>query len=411
MFRPIFLSFSLLALAPISNAVQANDSATKMPQAIPAAEFSQCVERLTATAQSQGIDNAATLRVLKNARFLENVIGYDRRQPEFVQTFPNYLNKRVTQWRIDKGRTLLKKHKILLDSLSEKYGIPPHYIMAFWGLETNFGTIKGKMPIIDSLVTLACDQRRSEFFTKELMLALQLFERENLTTEKMVGSWAGAMGHTQFMPSAYMAYALDGDNDNRVDLWESEADAFTSAANFLHHLGWQRGYRWGREIQLPAGFDYSLAGRHTKLSLTQWAAKGVTKADGAELGKGELSASVLVPSGHEGPAFLIYDNFKVIMRWNNSESYALAVGYLADRIVGSPKLTASLPDHPNFTVDEMKSLQAALKKLNFDVGEIDGIYGPATRSALQAFQSSQGLVADGYPAPSVNQKVLSQAQM
>lgn len=359
--------------------------------------FQQCVAKLQERAADEGVSESINRDVLGKVRFLEKVIGYDRNQPEFVQTFPGYLSKRVNDWRINKGREMLEKHADLLRSLTAKYGIPAHYLVAFWGLETNFGSYKGKMPIIDSLATLACDQRRSEFFSKELMLALLLMERENISRESMVGSWAGAMGHTQFMPSAYTAYAVDGDGDGKVDLWNSEEDALTSAANFLQHLGWKTGFKWGREVSLPDGFDYLLGGRENKLALSEWAAKGVARANGQPLGKSDLEASLLVPSGHEGPAFLVYNNFSVILGWNNSEYYAIAVGYLADRITGKGKLVRPLPDLSDYEISQLKTLQESLNTLGFDVGEADGILGPATRKGVSQFQSSINRIADGFP--------------
>ena len=387
--------FSLMGLAlPLASYAQEPSS---LPDLLTDAEFSQCVTGLQEKARAAGISDKTNNEILAKSRYLTNVIGYDRNQPEFVQTFPNYMRKRVNDWRINKGREMLAKHRELLTSLTQKYGIPAHYLVSFWGLETNFGAYKGKMPIIDSLATLACDQRRSEFFTKELMLALQLLERENLTTDVMVGSWAGAMGHTQFMPSAYLQYAVDGDGDNRINLWESEQDALTSAANFLQNLGWKTGFKWGREVALKDDFDYLLAGKDKSFELSFWSEKGVTKTDGSTLGDSDLKASLLLPAGHKGPAFLVYSNFDVIMRWNNSESYALAVGYLADRITGKPRLSRALPDMPDYKVDALRDLQIALNSLGFDVGEADGIYGPATRSGIRQFQAINQLIADGFP--------------
>lgn len=365
------------------------------------AAFPQCIAQLQDTAREQGISAHAIDNVLGQSVFQAKVIGYDRNQPEFVQTFPNYLSKRVTQWRIDKGREMLAKHKDVLQKLNQQYGIPAHYLIAFWGLETNFGGYKGKMPIVDSLATLACDARRSAFFTEELMQALRLVDREALNREMMVGSWAGAMGHTQFMPSAYLKYAKDGDGDGKTDLWNSEVDALTSAANFLSNLGWQRGFRWGREVKVNDGFDYALAGKDQAYSLTFWQEQGVTKADTSALGAADLEGSVLVPAGHQGPAFLVYPNFDVIMRWNNSESYAIAVGYLADRIVGAGPLSKPLPKLPDFAVGTMKEVQVALNSLGFDVGKADGILGPATRKGVRGFQKTLNMIADGYPGPGV----------
>ena len=365
---------------------------------VPAAEFGQCIAQLQQQALAAGVAAETVNQVLGNARQLPKVLEYDRNQPEFVQTFPGYFSARVTKWRINKGRELLAKHKDLLAELTRQYGVPGHYLVAFWGLETNFGSIKGKMPIIDSLATLACDPRRSRFFSAELVKALQLVEREQLNVADMVGSWAGAMGHTQFMPSAYLAYAKDGDNDGKVDLWNSEQDALTSAANFLQQLGWQNGYKWGREVSLPADFDFQLAGKSQPKPLSFWAAKGLTTTTGKALDNSDIKAALLVPAGYHGSAFLVYANFDTILRWNNSEYYGIAVGHLADRIIGQPPLAKPLPDLPKYSLIEMQAFQHKLNQLGFDVGEADGILGPATRKGVRAFQVQQGLIADGYPS-------------
>lgn len=364
-------------------------------------EFQQCVAGISAQAELEGIDTKVIEDALGQAKYLDKVIGYDRNQPESVQSFPNYLSKRVTSWRIDKGRKMYNTHRKFLVEQTTKYGIPAHYLIAFWGLETNYGTYKGKMSTIDSLATLACDPRRSGFFTQELITALKLMERENFKKASMLGSWAGAMGHTQFMPSAYIAYAIDGDDDGKVDLWNSEEDALASAANFLHNLGWQRGYRWGREVKLPAGFDYSVTGRNQKFSLSDWKEKGVIKATGKTFSASDVEASVLIPAGHKGPAFVVYDNFKIIMRWNNSESYAIAVGHLADRILGTGSLVQPLPKLENYLRSDMVALQDALNSMGIDVGKADGIFGSATRNGIQSFQSANNMVADGFPSSEV----------
>lgn len=368
-------------------------------------KFTQCKSDFSVEARAKGVSENTINDALDNASLLEQVIKYDRNQPEFVRTFPDYLNKRVNAWRITQGKALLAEHYPLLQKLSAQYGIPPQYLVSFWGLETNFGAYKGKMPIIDALVTLACDTRRSDFFTQELIQALLLIDRENIDYKEMLGSWAGAMGHTQFMPSAYMQYAVDGDQDGRADLWNSVPDALTSAANFLSNLGWQPGYRWGREIKLPDSFDFRQTGRGFSKSLAEWSELGITKPDGSSIGNVDISASVIVPSGHKGPAFLVYDNFDVIMKWNYSEFYAIAVGYLADRIVGGGALQQALPELPNYSIEQVKAMQARLNQLGFDVGEADGILGPATRKGIQGFQIANNLIADGFPYPQIFQAI------
>ena len=399
---PAFLSFSrylpasTLLLAAVSLGSFAEQPVEDTPPQTPT--FEQCVVGLQEQALSAGVSQDTVNNVLGNVKYLAKILEYDRNQPEFVQTFPGYFSARVTPWRIDKGREMLAKHKEFLAKLTQQYGVPGHYLVAFWGLETNFGGIKGKMPILDSLATLACDQRRSKFFSTELIQALRLLERENLQVDNMVGSWAGAMGHTQFMPTAYLTYAKDGDGDGKIDLWNSELDALESAANFLQHLGWDAGYRWGREVSLPANFDYQLAGKSNPKPLSFWAQHGVTDTDGKLVSQSELLAALLIPAGHTGSAFLVYSNFDTILRWNNSEYYGIAVGHLADRIVGKAGLAKPLPDLPKYTLAEMQAFQHKLNQLGYDVGEADGILGPATRKGVRAFQAKQGLIADGYPS-------------
>ena len=368
-------------------------------------DFAACKTTLTEKAKARGISDSTAEQVIADLKYQARVIELDRSQPEFVQTFPGYFSKRVTDWRINKGKTLYQEHRELLQSLNDKYGIPPHYLLAFWGMETNFGTYKGKMPVLDSLATLACDERRSEYFTDELMVALELLERESLTPKAMIGSWAGAMGHTQFMPSAYASYAIDGDNDGHVNLWDSEEDALTSAANFLANLGWKPGFRWGREVQLPKDFNYQLSGYDNRRPLTEWQSMGVTKADGSPLGESDISAYIVVPAGHKGPAFIAYHNFRVIMRWNNSEFYAISVGHLADRIAGNTKLHASLPDLPAYSRDDIIALQQKLNTLGYEVGTADGIIGPATRQGIRSYQQKNQMVADGFPGLALMQKI------
>ncbi|AXR05156.1 lytic murein transglycosylase [Salinimonas sediminis] len=370
-----------------------------------AEDFAQCKDRLSTQAIAAGVDEAVVNKAFASVSFVPRVIELDRSQPEFVTTFPSYYSKRVTSWRIDKGREMLQQHASLLNELEAKYGIPPHYLVAFWGLETNFGSYKGTMPVLSSLATLACDQRRSDYFTGELMTALKLMQREQLSPEAMVGSWAGAMGHTQFMPTAYYRYAVDGDGDGLANLWESEPDALTSAANFLDNLGWEPGFRWGREIQLPKGFDYRQTGYQNRQSLTQWQQLGLTQANGNPLPDSDLTAYVVVPAGHKGPAFLAYHNFRVIMRWNNSEFYAIAVGELANQLAGAKGLVASLPDLPAYSRDNIIDLQKTLNQEGFDVGKPDGILGPATRAGIREFQLANELIADGFPGEDVMRKL------
>ncbi len=360
----------------------------------PADPFRQCVDRIGERARAEGLTTPAVARALAGIRYEQQVIDADRRQPEFVDTFANYLDRRLTPERIGAGKALLRRHRALLTQLEERYGVPAEVLVSFWGLETNYGGFFGRIPVLNSLATLACDERRASYFSEELLNALRLVDRGQARPEQMIGSWAGAMGHTQFMPSTWLRYAVDGDGDGRIDLWNSTADALTSAANYLQRIGWKRGQRWGDEVVLPAGFAYDLAGRQRPQSLAAWRELGIAGIDGEP----SRSLALLVPSGHRGPAFLVGDNYEVILRWNRSESYALAVGLLADRLAGAAALKVTPPvDAPRLSRAQVETMQQRLAALGFSAGEVDGVLGPATRDALRRFQQQRGLVPDGFP--------------
>ena len=361
-------------------------------------EFSQCIAGLQDRARAQHLPAWVVDDVMVKLKPQPRVLELDRAQPEFTQTFADYLNRRVTPERVVHGRQLLDEYQRFLADLTVKYGVPGRYLIAFWGLETNFGANLGTMPTLDSLATLACDQRRSVYFSDELLTALTLLNRESLSPGEMQGSWAGAVGHTQFMPSAYLKYAVDGDHDGHINLWKSKRDALASAANFLANLGWQNGIRWGREVLVPGDFPYTQTGLANRRPLSYWAGLGVTLIDKRPLPEADLQASLLLPAGHTGPAFLVYDNFDVIMKWNRSEFYALSVGLLADRFAGGGAL-ARPPSTTEQALsrDIIERMQGRLNHLGFAAGDADGVLGPATRSALRAFQKSAGIIPDGYP--------------
>jgi len=363
------------------------------------ADFAACIDRFSRDAINAGISEQVIRTSLQRATLNRRVLELDRQQPEFTTTFADYFNRRVTAQRVAQGRALWAAHRPLLDRIEQAYGIPAPYLLAFWGLETNFGSYFGNIPVMDSLATLACDTRRSGFFTIELMNALRIVEQGDIAPKKMVGSWAGAMGNFQFMPSAYLKNAVDFDGDNKRDLWHSKPDAMASAAHFLRNLGWVSAERWGREVKLPRNFPFLEAGLKNHKSIAEWRNLGVTRADNTPLPPVDIQASLLVPAGHEGPAFLVYENFNVIMRWNRSEFYALAVGQLADQIAGGAPLVQAPPtDAPRLHRQQVIQLQEALGQKGFYHEKADGIFGPATRRALSEFQHQQGLIADGFPS-------------
>jgi membrane-bound lytic murein transglycosylase B len=328
---------------------------------------------------------------------LERVIELDRRQPEFTQTFLNYLNARVTPERIARGRTMLRKHRALLAQEYKKYRVPPRYLVAFWGLETNFGSYLGAFPVVPALATLAYDERRSDFFRKELLDALVIIDQGHVSVADMKGSWAGAIGNLQFLPSTFLKYSVDANGDGKNDVWHTPADVFHSGGNYLQQLGWQPEQLWGREVRLPAQFDWQQARLEVKKPVTEWAALGVTRANGTPLPRTDLQGAIVLPQGNEGPAFLVYDNFEVILRWNRSISYGIAVGYLADRMIGLPPLRNGLEvDNRPLSREQVMQLQQALQQQGIYQDTVDGIIGSQTRKAVREYQARVGLPVDGY---------------
>ncbi len=362
-------------------------------------EFGRCVAQLGATARAHGVSEATAARVLAKVRERPEVVARDDHQPEFVETFAAYLRSHVTEARVARGRELLAQYRAVMGRLEAQYGVPPQYLVAFWGLETDYGRVLGDMPVFDSLATLACDTHRADYFAGEFVKALEIVDRGNVAPATMTGSWAGAMGNTQFMPSVYLQEAVDGDGDGRADIWGSVPDALASAANFLRSLNWTPGWRWGREVLLPEKFDYFRAGLDRSEPVSSWRMAGVRSVDGRLVPDLDAPAALLLPAGRRGPAFLVYPNFKTIMRWNRSELFALAVGRLADRIAGAGPLHSAPPDEPGVARADIEKLQRKLNALGLESGEPDGIAGAATRRAVREWQHAHGLAADGYVDP------------
>ena len=282
--------------------------------------------------------------------------------------------------------------------MEKKYGVPSSILVAFWGLESNYGKHVGKMNLVRSLATLSFDLRRRDFFTQELLILLKLID-QNKIPDDVQGSWAGAMGATQFMPSNVASYAVDANQDGKLDLWTNKQDIFHSSANFLKRIGWHRGERWGEEVLLPKNFNFELTGLKIKKTLQEWQDLGVKLADGRNLST--LSplppnASLIVPMGHQGPAFLVYRNFHAILRWNRSILYALSVGYLSDQLAGKPILKSKPINEPALSRKDILSIQKKLNQLGFNAGHADGIAGPRTRSAIRQYQRANNLIVDGY---------------
>lgn len=357
-----------------------------------------CLAALRNQARAQGLSAGTLEQAFETIELRDRVIELDRSQPEFLSTIWDYLHSRVDEERVALGRELKRRHGRLLRRIHRDYGIRPEYLLAFWGMETNFGRYFGDIPVLDSLATLACDSRRATFFTTQFLEALQIVERGEMPLAQMRGSWAGAMGHTQFLPSTFNSYAVDYDGDGRRDLYNSLPDALASAANYLRAIGWEDGRRWGREVRLPADFNWALAGYGKRRPLAEWRRAGVMTARGEPVpAVPGMQASLLLPAGRHGPAFLVYANFDVILEWNRSLSYALAVGHLADRIAGLGRLRSEPRDLPRLRTEEVREIQARLNRLGYAAGPVDGIMGSRTRAAIEAFQAQHGLPADGYP--------------
>ncbi|MBE1237662.1 lytic murein transglycosylase [Phaeovibrio sulfidiphilus] len=366
--------------------------------------FRTWLRAVKAEALQAGISPATVETVLARAEYLPSSVEKDTRQPEFSRTTGDYFRLIVPESRVVKALEKISEHQSLLNRLQREYGVPAGILVALWGLESNFGENIGSTPIIDTLATLAYDGRRGAFFKSQLFDALRILDGGHVQASNMIGSWAGAMGQTQFMPSTFLAYAVDGDGDGWLDPWNSVSDALASGANYLGALGWNRSLPWGREVVLPPSFDYSRTDLGGRATVAEWSALGVRLASGGAIPENPSTpAAILVPSGYRGPAFLVYENFDILLKWNRSINYALAAGYLSDRVSGvSTALHQPFPDTDrSLRLTEIMEIQELLNARGFDAGQPDGLIGARTRLAIRHYQASRGLVADGYPDESL----------
>jgi len=358
--------------------------------------FDDFLDQVRKTAIEQGVSKSTIDQAFLGLTAPDpSIITQDSAQAEFSQNFWRYFNKRVSKTRINNGNDTLKQNAPLLNKVSQKYGVPAYVIVAFLGLESNYGNYMGNERLIQSLATLAYDPRRSKFFTRELIAALKLMDNKTIPIDA-IGSWAGAIGAVQFMPTNVIAYGVDANKDGKVNLWNDKEDIYASAANFLSKLGWKKGEKWGREALIPKNFDYRLTGLKIEKTVNEWSALGVLRGNGAALPKSNFKASLIVPMGHKGPAFLVYRNFDVIMGWNRSILYALSVAHLSDRLNGAARLSAKPLDEPLLSREDIMQIQNTLNLLGYNTGTPDGMAGPKTREATRKFQSDIGFVADGY---------------
>ncbi|MGM0701184.1 MAG: lytic murein transglycosylase [Pseudomonadota bacterium] len=375
---------------------EAAKSADDVAEAAPAGDFTSWLIDFRREARAAGIDAATLEHALDGVRYRSRVIELDRSQPEFVRPIWEYLDSAVSASRVTNGRDRLAEHRDTARKVERRYGVPAEILVAIWGVESNYGGNFGDFSTLEALATLAFEGRRRDFARGELLAALRIIEAGDIAPDDMIGSWAGAMGHTQFLPSSFTAYAVDADGDGRRDIWGSIPDVLASTANYLDEAGWQPNEPWGEEVRLPQGFDYAQAELSTRRSSREWAAQGVRPVGGGELPAFE-AAAVITPAGARGPAFLVGPNFRAILRYNNATSYALAVATLADEIAGRDGILAGWPrDEQPLARRQVREMQRALNQRGYEVGVADGILGPNTRRGLRDFQRAIGETPDGF---------------
>ena len=363
-------------------------------------EFASCLARLQPAAQKAGVEAASFRRFTEGTQADFTVLEKLDYQPEFRLAIWDYLASLVDDERVADGQAMLAEHGAVLQRVAAAYGVDPATVVAVWGVESNYGRITGKYPLVQALGTLSCFGRRQSYFQGEFFAALRILQRGDVAPERLTGSWAGAFGHTQFMPATYERLAVDFDGDGRRDLVDNSADALASTANFLRRGGWQSGQPWGFEVRLPAAFDPELAGRRNKRPASDWAARGVVAVDGRTLANSGLAdgerTAILLPAGPRGPAFIVTRNFDVIYGYNAAESYALAIAHLADRLRGGPPFATPWPtDDPGLSRAERRELQTLLAARGHAIGEIDGALGERSRAPIKLEQTRLGQEASG----------------
>ena len=362
--------------------------------------FQQCIANLRSQAISSGVSGSSYDRYTQNLTPDYSVIEKLNYQPEFSTPIWDYLSGLVDEERVQLGRQKLAQHREVLNRVAAAYGVPAETVVAVWGVESNFGDIAGSYPLLQALGTLSCEGRRQSYFRGEFFTTMRILQRGDLTEQQMKGSWAGAFGHTQFMPSTYEELAVDFDGDGRRDLVSSTTDALASTANFLKKRGWQTGMPWGFEVRIPEGMSISGEGRRNKKSLSSWVSRGVVRADGSPLIQGNLSesssAGLMAPAGANGPVFLVFKNFDAIYSYNAAESYALAIAHLSDRLQGQGGFSKAWPtDDAGTSRAERREIQQFLLNKGYDIGAVDGLIGDKTRQAIRQEQNRLGLSPTG----------------
>ena len=370
------------------------------------ADFKNCLKRMWPDAARRGISRASfdahTAQLEPDVKIMDFVDA----QPEFTRAFWEYLDLLVTDERLAKGREILSQHANAFAAAERAYGVDRYIIAAIWGIETKYGAVPGDRPVIRSTATLACVGRRQAYFKDEFLAALEILHRGDIRPEQLKGSWAGAFGLTQFMPTAFKRYAIDFDGDGRRDVVGSVPDVIASTANHLAKAGWLAGHTWGYEVALPQGFNYMLADPARRLTLAEWARHGVQRAGGERFPRPDERAYLFVPAGSRGPAFLMLDNFRAIMKYNPAEAYALAIGHFADRLRGGGPIVQAWPREERvLSRAERLEFQQHLNRLGFDIGEPNGRFGIKTRTAVRDFQARSGLVPDGFATVAILERL------
>jgi len=394
--RHITLTLLLLGLAALS--------AASLPEHAEAATqtFAQWVEKFWPTAKAAGITRATYDKAFKDLTPDPKVIEAANFQPEYVKPIGEYIDRVVSEKRITTGKQMLEQNKDLLDSLEKRYGVERTILVAIWGVESNYGTQPGDMNVIRSLATLAYYNTKVTFARQQLIVALKIVQHGDIAVDKMNGSWAGAMGHTQFIPTTYQMFAVDYDGDGKRNIWSDVPDALASTASYLRHANWQPGQTWGYEVTLPKGFNPKKVSDKTLTRLADWQKLGFTRIGGEPFPRPGDKASLLAPAGTNGPAFLVLNNFRSILHYNVSTSYALGVGHLSDRLKGSGPFVHPWPtDENHLALDQRVELQKLLMAKGLLAGDADGVIGPATLEAVKSFQRSNGLPVDGFPSRTI----------
>ncbi|WP_413719463.1 lytic murein transglycosylase [Silicimonas sp. MF1-12-2] len=359
--------------------------------------FARWIDGFRSRARAAGIRDSVFNAAFQGVRYNTDVIQKDRNQSEFTKQIWEYLDSAASETRVKNGREALRKNKRVLAEIESRYGVEAEVVTAIWGLESAYGTYRGDRPLIESLATLAFDGRRGRFFEQQLIAALKIIQSGDVAPSRMTGSWAGAMGHTQFIPTSYLSYAVDFRGDGKRDIWSDDpTDALASTAAYLNRFGWRKGQPWGVEVALPRGFDFRQTGERIKKSPSEWAAMGVRDVNGRQV-PNHGPASILLPAGAQGAAFMIFNNFHVIERYNTADAYVIGVGHLSDRISGAGPLKSGWPrDDRNLRFVEKQEMQRLLTARGFNTEGVDGIIGPNTIQAIRRFQASVGMTPDGY---------------